>query len=75
MTSDMQDTDDTRGLSQRELLLEQREALIRLDEKVDELKDGRVAQTSELGKRPTRAEIYTALGGASIILGLVSRMG
>jgi len=66
--SEMKDTDETRGLSQRELLLE-----LRRD--VKDIKDERTVEAHELGKRPTRTEIYSALGGAAVLMGLLSRIG
>ena len=55
----MRDNDQTRGLSQRELLLEVRQ----------DIKDMRL----DMGKRPFRSEIYGALGGVSVLLIVLSR--
>ena len=55
----MIDNDQTRGLSQRELLLEVRQ----------DIKDIKM----DMGKRPLRSEIYGALGGVSVLLIILSR--
>ena len=62
----MLDTDDTRGLSQRELLLE-----VRQD--IKDIRDDRIRETAEIGKRPTRPEIYSAIGTMSVLMVMLSR--
>jgi len=62
----MPDTDETRGLSQRELLLE-------LRQDVKELRQHRLTEIDDLGRRPTRGEIYSALGAVSLLWGLMLR--
>jgi len=56
----MQDTDATRGLSQRELLLEVRQ----------DVKDMR----GKMDARPTRAEVYGSLAALSVMIGVYARI-
>jgi len=56
----MQDTDATRGLSQRELLLEVRQDVKDMRGKVD--------------TRPTRAEVYGSLATLSVMVGVYARI-
>ena len=55
----VKETDDTRGMSLRELVLELR---------------GEVKKGNEgLGKRPTRTELYVTVGlGASVVFGIIA---
>lgn len=62
----MHDTDDTRGLSQRELLLEMRQD-------IKEIKDKRVIEAAALGRRPTRPEIYGAISAMTVMMALAAR--
>ena len=56
------ESDETRGLSLRELLLEVRQ----------DVKD----QNKRINKRPTRMEIYGTVGlGSTLILGIVTLVG
>ncbi len=62
----MLDTDDTRGLSQREILLE-----VRQD--IKEIKEERIEEATQLGKRPTRPEIYGAISAMTVMMALAAR--
>ncbi len=55
----VKETNDTRGMSLRELVLELR---------------GEVKKVNEgLGKRPTRTELYVTVGlGASVVFGIIA---
>ena len=59
---------DTRGLTQRELILEMRSDIKSL---VDEQADTEAHVERELGKRPTRAEVLSTIGTFGVIIGLV----
>lgn len=61
---EMKDTDDTRGLTQRELLLEVRQ----------DVKEIKVDYNFQFGRRPTRTEIYGALGGISVMLAIAASL-
>ena len=62
--SEMRDTDDTRGLTQRELLLEVRQ----------DVKEIRLDYHLQFGRRPTRTELLSALGGISILIAIATSL-
>lgn len=59
--------DDTRGLTQREILLE-----VRKDVKnhVEEYQEDKVEVALAFGRRPTRAEVISWAGGIGAIVGV-----
>ena len=62
---------DTRGLTQRELILEMRSDIKTL---VTDQADSEAHTEHELGKRPTRAEVLSTVATVGIVIGIVTSL-
>ena len=62
------ETQDTRGLTQRELILEMRDDIKSL---VSEQAEDQIVTERELGRRPTRSELYSTIGALGIVVGII----